>query len=797
MEGAFTSTIPYADLAPVARDAVSNPWYDRAVRWSLYLIAVAAPLFFFSGVTPPTYVKQVFVITFALLAAVAYLAGGLVRGRIWYQRSLPNVIFFLLLLSWLVSGLLSGIVGDSLWGNDIVGERWLGFLAFGLALFLVQSLGDREAHLLLRVVTWSGGALMLISLVGLLFPSLIPMAGLGKDATLIGNAYSLAAVIGLYFILLLGLHFTGYTAGAPRWERIFVLAMLAGSFILLLLINHRSVWLALIAGLAVILSLIFRNAEGGIARAPIALIVGLIAVAGIFTLFSLKAPFLTLPAEIGPSYSGTLSIVGKTLKDYPVFGSGPGTFGLDYSRFRDVSVNQTPFWGIRFNTGAGFVPMLFATTGIAGGVLLLIFIGSVLYLLVRSHSFRRGGDGLLIAGGAAMIYGFLLWFIYVPTFAFQTVLFLLIGLVLLRIKHGGDTNVFWFSLEDRTLSFNAPTVAFLATMGSVFLMLGAVALIVVIGMRFSAAILFRAGDTAFAAGDLPRALEMLRRATELDTSNDGYVRTLSQAKLADLRNLVEKNQTAIGDFQTKFQRAAQDTIATAERAAVINPRDSQNWTNVGSVYQSLVPVIAGAEFLALKAYERAAELEPINPAISFNRAVVWALTADRVARVSPQNGTEFRNTLASAKDELKKAVALKPDYPEANFLLAQIAVRQGDLLSAITHVEELRKLAPFDIGLGLQLGILYYQAERLADAETELKRVLSYDARYANAQYFLGLTYDRTARRTEAIAEFEKVLASNPENQEVKTILANLRAGRSALYSIVSAPEKRTEPPVQ
>ena len=50
------------------------------------------------------------------------------------------------------------------------------------------------------------------------------------------------------------------------------------------------------------------------------------------------------------------------------------------------------------------------------------------------------------------------------------------------------------------------------------------------------------------------------------------------------------------------------------------------------------------------------------------------------------------------------------------------------------------------------------------------------------------------------MAEFERIQALNPDNQEVKTILQNLRTGRRALANI-SPPEpepaERKEPPVK
>ncbi|PIR71468.1 MAG: hypothetical protein COU43_02535, partial [Candidatus Nealsonbacteria bacterium CG10_big_fil_rev_8_21_14_0_10_37_25] len=71
-------------------------------------------------------------------------------------------------------------------------------------------------------------------------------------------------------------------------------------------------------------------------------------------------------------------------------------------------------------------------------------------------------------------------------------------------------------------------------------------------------------------------------------------------------------------------------------------------------------------------------------------------------------------------------------------------------------------------------------------------RAILLDPNYSNARYFLGLIYDREENKKEAILQFERIEQFNPENQEVKKILANLRAERPALEGIVPG-----QPPVE
>ena len=85
-------------------------------------------------------------------------------------------------------------------------------------------------------------------------------------------------------------------------------------------------------------------------------------------------------------------------------------------------------------------------------------------------------------------------------------------------------------------------------------------------------------------------------------------------------------------------------------------------------------------------------------------------------------------------------------------------------------------------------------------AQVEFERAISMNEQYANARYFLGLIHDRKKDPTRALEEFGRIAATNPDNQEVKRIIANIKAGKPALESIVPPavpPQQRTDVPVR
>jgi len=110
---------------------------------------------------------------------------------------------------------------------------------------------------------------------------------------------------------------------------------------------------------------------------------------------------------------------------------------------------------------------------------------------------------------------------------------------------------------------------------------------------------------------------------------------------------------------------------------------------------------------------------------------------------------------------------------------------QGKNAEAVKELEAVKNSAPLDTGLAFQLGLVYYQSKDYQKAKLELERAISLDSNYANALYFLGLTYDQLGNKNKAIEKFQKVSDLNPDNAEVKEILENLEAGKNALAGIV------------
>jgi len=433
--------------------------------------------------------------------------------------------------------------------------------------------------------------------------------------------------------------------------------------------------------------------------------------------------------------------------------------------------------------------------------------------LLRGVSKRTDDDPFLAGGLAAAVFGLLLWWLYTTTFALQVVIFVTLGILAARLNEVSiedGKRAFW-RIAERAATFITPWATFVTSLAIIFLMVGGVAFLYYTAEQYVAAIYFSRGVNEFSVvGNVDGALQQMNQAVTLNRDNDAYYRSLSQVALAKVQSIINAaNTTQNPNLLNDFQAAVSNAISYGQRATQINPNDSLNWTALGFVYQSLVPFIEGSEGAAMSAYDKAIEFDPKNPAHEFSRASTYLVLADRAqlrlnqAGVAPQAAETLAKqraeSLENARVSLEKSIQLKPDYAQANYLLAQVLIRQGNLSRAIQQVEAVRPLAPFDIGVAFQLGVLYYQANDFAKAEGEFLRAVSINENYSNARYFLGLLYDRKGEKASALAQFRLIETFNPDNQEVKKIIANLKTGKAALDGIsppAPPPTERRAPPV-
>ena len=748
-----------------------------------------------------------------ILGIIARLLTILRDGKIEFINSPALFIGLLVVVLFFgLSTVFSNVPTVSLLLSDAVAERFSTLIFAVLAFLLVIStLKLRETKVFLLVLTFSGilsgiiTAASILSGVSLL-GKILPFAQ-GPGFNAIGTINALSLLYASLASVILGLLFS-FDISWRKWVRV-VLGLGFAVFVLnIIVVNFRTSWILLLGASIFLLGLLFKKrfedrSVGLNWRLWLILAVLAASTVMIFVRDQILSKAV-LPAEVSPSLNATLAVAGSVFKEGPkavLLGTGPGTFGLNWQKYKDPAINQTIFWAVRFNQGFSYVATLVSTTGLAGFLAYIGFLLLSLFIFLRSLILYTGEEGgmkiSIFLGYVALLLSI---FLYPGNYTLLLLLFILMGLLVVLGK--GEGSGIWKNRGEEFI-FRGPWEVFLSSLAAVVLIsLGVTALYSNVG-RMRAVFLQQSAVAEFQRGDTEKAIQKLERASNADEKNYRYYNALTQVRTEKIRGLVARASQG-QNVQEEFQKEVSLAIQSSQTAIQLFPKEPMLWRVQGALYELVVPFIQGSERLALQSYRKAVELDPVNPSAWLDIGRTDLVFADKVrlflGQASQSERAELEKILGETLKEsisaLQKTIELKPDLATAHFLMTQAALRAGNVEAAILSAENAKVSAPFDIGVAFQLGLLYYQAGNFSRAETEFLRAVSINSNYSNARYFLGLIYDRQKESGKAIKEFEKVFVLNPGNEEVKKILANLRSAKPALTGIVS-PNQRQEAPVR
>lgn len=497
----------------------------------------------------------------------------------------------------------------------------------------------------------------------------------------------------------------------------------------------------------------------------------------------ISAKFGISQIEARPSWESTIDIAQKTYSDKLLFGSGPNTFVRQWVQHRGVSVNETIFWNADFSSGIGIIPTAFVSVGIIGGLAWLLFIGMFFYsgfrMLILTPVSDRFTYFITLSAFLAGSYLWILAIVYTPNIVLVTLAFFFTGIYITSLRHHGQN-----MLKEKLFIFeNNPKMGFVSVFMITSLLLVLVVGIYTIGKSFITTNIFLGSISELTKdGDIDKAEAKIMSSLG-STADDRYYRVLADINIGRLNLLNNDSEMSVEDVTQKFQQYLSGAVHFGQLATESDPTDYQNWLVLGKVYQSVVPLkIQGAYESAKGAYETALSLNPDSPAIHL-----------LLARLEVSNG----NNLA-ARGYIETSLSKKTNYTEAIFLLSQIEIADGNINEAIESVKKAAILEGNNPVVFFQLGLLQYNQGDYKNAEIAFKFATDLNPDYANAKYFLGLTYSKLDKDAKAIVEFEEVLVLNPGNEEVIQIIENLRGGKSpfAEQRSVTPPEDREDLPI-
>jgi Tetratricopeptide repeat len=301
--------------------------------------------------------------------------------------------------------------------------------------------------------------------------------------------------------------------------------------------------------------------------------------------------------------------------------------------------------------------------------------------------------------------------------------------------------------------------------------------------KYRADVAFARATTLYAdGGGIDDVILALDDAATANRWSDVYYRNLGSALLQKVIALAQKT-----DSDPELVRALIGAAVNASiRATELGPTNVTNWELRGDVYRVVSPLVADAAAFAITSYQHAVTLAPNNPKYAVALARGYLAYSDVLTPVVQGNdeeqaalaNTAQEETLQKAFDALLGAITLKSDYAEARYYLASVQERQGKLAEAVASMELVRLGAPSDIGVGLQLALLYLRQGKNDVAKQELERIIALAPNFSNAHWFLAAALEEEDDIEGALIQLEAIMTIDSENETVQKKIDALRAGQ-------------------
>jgi tetratricopeptide (TPR) repeat protein len=604
-------------------------------------------------------------------------------------------------------------------------------------------------------------------------------------STVLGNWYALATYALLVLIITIAaLLFLPLSRGVRIGYWIAAIAAFVGAFF----VNDMRVWgtaAIVFLGLALYATLSRPRPEGRFIRAWSKRIAWLpLIFCVICAVFVWNGNALAGKAigNIGAGYSEmrlpwqqTLDIGAGAIKDNPLLGAGPNRFTQAYIAHKPSGINATDAWSTEFTSGFGLIPTFFVTQGFLGvavWIVFLVFLGIFGARALRSAGWRTADPRERFIVASSYAVSIFLWLTLIVSV--QPIAIILLAFVMTGVFFGSAVSsgaiVGWTVSFEGSRARTVPYILFIVVILAAFI--GVVYAKNAIALSYFGAgvkALNVAGDPTVADGDFSQALA-------LDNS-DVFWQARAEAGIAATQKVISSvtSSSPASTTQAAATQAAtliNQSLGYAQKAVAYDPSNYYNYVSEARVSTLGASInMTGAYDAAVKAYTQAIGLNAQNPSLYLSLAQLQAQT----------------NHLPDALQTLGAALQVKSNYLDAIYLLSQVEAAQGNLKDAITAAQVAIQINPQSPLLYFQLGLLEYNNADYSDAATALEKAATIQSDYANAEYFLGLSYARMGRTADALAQFNQLASTNPDNQTVVSIIAALKSGKS-IFTPATAP---------
>lgn len=754
-------------------------FFDTASYALILLNIILVPLFIDKNLFNPYIISKQYVFIGLVLLSLLFFAVKIVLAKkISYRLSMLDVPLLVFLLVALASSLFSVNLYDSFLGRNENFILSFIFLLFSVLFyfFIVNTLHNPQRWRgVLDTILVVGGAAATLFILKTLFGLNLPLIGYALNIVdSVNSSFGLWMII--IFILAAG-SLIKKNIGVSRALFYFFIMILAA--VPLLVMGFAFLWWVLLVGLILLLLLgvsFLQDARLGWLSVLFALLI----LTCVFIFFgSPRSVQSVLPAEVSlsakPSWLITKNVLFSGAKAF-LTGSGLGTFGVDFSKFRTADFNyDKTAWSLRFNQPLN---SFFAILSEGGVLLALGFVFIILFVLghVFTTWFKTRGTSsgitfslnlsksnirldvfLAVIAWVVMCVGLITNFYNTSLWVFW---WLLLGMVISGLSLLGHNVV-----KEKHFTLEETPQYKLAFSFSVIVVMAAVVMVGILGARFYFA--DRTFNRALASQDYTTVESELQKALSLHGSSDIYHTAMARVYLVQASKLAQDSKPDIQAVTNLLARAVNE----AKIATDISPNAVAIWENLATMYDNAASLVPEAMEWSIKSLNRASELESTNPAI------VWRLG----------NSYMLQNNFSKAIEYYQKSINLKKDYVAAYVSLTSAYESNKELDKAIETYRNLLPLGENNSEVLFNFGRLLYNRggrDDKNDAEKLWLEAVRIQPNYSNALYSLGLLYETRGDRTKALEYYYKVKDLNPDNKDITAKIRSLVLG-------AEAPEKK------
>ncbi len=368
-------------------------------------------------------------------------------------------------------------------------------------------------------------------------------------------------------------------------------------------------------------------------------------------------------------------VASSTLRDFPILGTGPSTFYLNYTRYKPISINSTELWSTNFDKPHNELFNIIGTLGITGTLVAVFFATRLVKVCFQAKDVNSLAPGLIV--GTLSIATMLLFTHATITLGFALTLLLGLAVANFNSAKGSKGYVNLTSLAAiNTIGAEGSDVEIFKLVVSLPLIALSAAGLFFVYKIYPSEYLMRKAAQAISENNGQATYQYQTQAVTKNPNSGVYQATYAQTNMALARSIASRETLTDTDKETLQILVSQAIRSIKSATETLDPLNANMWKLRSDIYRALIGNAANADQWAIEALNAAIQLDPTNPMFRLDLGGIYYAQGD----------------FLSAANLFRQATNLKPDYANAYYNFGQALMELKDYVNAKTAFETTQRL---------------------------------------------------------------------------------------------------------